>query len=102
MKTLFVTLVVLLCSIETFADVRLPDLLASSMVLQQKQVIPIWGFADPGEKVTVEIAGQKKTTVAGPDGKWRVDLGKLAANFKPQTMTISGKNKIDLTYRLVG
>jgi len=84
------------------ADVRLPDVLGSSMVLQQKQTVPIWGFADPGETVTVGFAGQKKTTVAGQDGKWRVDLGRLSANAKPQVMTVVGKNKIELNGILVG
>ncbi|MGB7207144.1 MAG: sialate O-acetylesterase [Pyrinomonadaceae bacterium] len=84
------------------ADVRLPDVLASSMVLQQKQAVPVWGTAEPGESITVEFAGLKRNTVAGANGKWRVDLGKLAASFKPQTMTIAGKNRIELTNILVG
>ena len=84
------------------ADVRLPDVISNSMVLQQKQAVPIWGIAELGETVTVTFGGQKKTVVAGPDGKWRVDLGKLTANFKPQTMTITGKNTIELKDILVG
>ncbi len=84
------------------ADVRLPDVLGNSMVLQQKQTIPIWGTADVGESVTVAFGGQMKTVIAGQDGKWRVDLGKFSADFKPQTMTISGKNKIELNDILVG
>ncbi len=84
------------------ADVRLPDVLASSMVLQQKQAVPVWGTAEPGESITVEFAGLKRNTVADATGKWRVDLGKLAASSTPQTMTISGKNRIELTNILVG
>lgn len=84
------------------ADVRLPDVIASSMVLQQKQAVPIWGTAEPGEAVIVEFAGQKRNAVADANGKWRVDLSKMSANFTPQTMTISGKNKIELTNILVG
>src|SRR6185369_16593968 len=84
------------------ADVRLPDVIASSMVLQHKQTVPIWGWADPGETVTVSFAGQKKTTVADASGKWRVDLGKLSANATSQSMTIAGKNTIELKDILVG
>ena len=102
MKPLFITITLALLSISAFADVRLPDVIRSSMVLQQNQKVPIWGVADPGETITVIFAGQQKTTVAGADGKWRVDLGKLTANAKPQVMTISGKNKIELTDILVG
>jgi len=84
------------------ADVRLPDIIGSSMVLQQKQTVPIWGTAEPGEAVTVTFGAQKKTVIAGTDGKWRVDLGKFSANFTPQTMTIAGKNAIELRDILVG
>lgn len=84
------------------ADVRLPDVIAGSMVLQQNQTVPIWGWAEPGEAVTVEFAGQKKTAVAAADGKWRVDLGKMAASSTSRVMTIRGKNTIELKDILVG
>ncbi len=102
MKSFQVLFLLALITLTAKADVHLPDVIGSSMVLQQKQTVPIWGTAEPGETVTVAFAGQKKTVVAGPDGKWRVDLGKLSASFKPQTMTITGKNKIELKDILVG
>ena len=102
MKSLLIAILLTLCSFTAFADVHLPDVIGSSMVLQQKQTIPVWGTADAGETVTVTFAGQKKTVVAGPDGKWRVDLGRFSASFTPQTMTISGKNKIELKDILIG
>lgn len=63
--------------------------------------VPVWGKADPGEKVTVAFAGQSVSTVAGADGKWIVHLAPLKAG-EPRTLTISGKNKIVLTNVLVG
>lgn len=84
------------------ADVLLPDVTGSSMVLQQKQIIPIWGSAEPGEAVTVTFGKINKTVVADANGNWRVDLGKLSANSSPQTMTIVGKNTIVLKDILVG
>lgn len=84
------------------ADVRLPDVLGDGMVLQQKQKIPIWGAAEPGETVTIELGGQKKTVSADDAGKWRVELAPLKASFLPQTLTIAGKNKIELKNVLVG
>lgn len=84
------------------AEVRLPDVIASSMVLQQKQVVPIWGTAEPGEAVTVAFAGQKKTVIAEADGTWRVDLAKMNASDEPRTMTVAGKNTIELKDILVG
>ena len=102
MKSLQVLFLLVLVTVATHADVRLPDVIGSSMVLQQKMAVPIWGTAEPGEAVTISFVGQKKTVVAGQDGKWRVDLGKLAASFTAQTMTITGKNTIELKDILVG
>ena len=102
MKPFLLTALVALSSITALGDIRLPDVIASSMVLQEKQTVPIWGSADPGETVVVTFAAQKKTAVAGADGRWRVDLGKLTANTKPQIMTITGKNTIQLNDILIG
>jgi len=84
------------------ADVKLPVVIGSHMVLQREQSCPIWGWADPGEAVTVEFAGQKLATKAAADGTWSVKLRPMKANAKPQMMTISGKNKLALEDVLVG
>ncbi len=91
-----------LSSTFVFADVRLPDVIGNSMVLQQKQKVPIWGFAEVGETVKVSFGKQKLTVVTDEKGKWRVDLKPLKADFKPQILTIEGKNKIELEDILVG
>ena len=70
-------------------------------VLQQGMKVPVWGTADPGETVTVEIGGQRVTATAGVDGKWVVHLAPLKAGG-PFTLTISGKNKLVLADILVG
>ena len=101
MKLLSIAILLLLPAAAA-AEVRLPDVIAGSMVVQQKQNVPIWGWADPGESVTVEFAGQKRTVTAGGDGKWLVKLGKLGANAVPQTMVIRGRNTIELTDILIG
>ena len=84
------------------AEVRLPDILGDSMVLQQNQKVPIWGTAEPGETVTVSFQKQKFTVAADAGGKWSVDLKPLKADFAPQTLTIEGKNRIELVNILVG
>ncbi|MEO6393338.1 MAG: sialate O-acetylesterase [Pyrinomonadaceae bacterium] len=84
------------------ANVTLPDVLASSMVLQRDASVPIWGQADPGEAVTVRFQGQKRTAVADASGKWRLNLSALKASSAPATLTIEGKNKLELTDILVG
>jgi len=84
------------------ANVVLPDVIADAMVLQRNQSVPIWGQADPGEVVAVKFAGQSKKVTTGADGRWLVKLDSLKANATPATMTISGKNTIELKNILVG
>ena len=52
------------------ADVTLPNIFGDHMVLQREQANPIWGKADSGESITVNIHDQSHTTTAGTDG-WR-------------------------------
>ena len=49
------------------ADVRLPRIFSSHMVLQQEAAIPVWGWASPREKVTVTLGPTSQRTVAGKD-----------------------------------
>jgi len=84
------------------AKILLPQILSSDMVLQRDKPINIWGFASPDEKIEVTFSGQKKQTVTDKNGNWLVVLSPLKTSAKPQTMTISGANKIELTNILVG
>jgi len=95
-------LFILLAAFSADAEVRLPDVLGEAMVLQQKQKIPVWGSADPGETVTVSFGGQKKTVVADGKGNWRVDLTAMNADAVPKTLTIAGTNTIELKNVVVG
>lgn len=85
------------------AEVKVAEVFSSHMVLQCEKPVSVWGRADVGEKVKVAFGKQTLSTTADTEGKWRVMLKAMAANSKPQTMTISGKkNKICLTDVLVG
>jgi sialate O-acetylesterase len=84
------------------ADVKLPAVLSSHMVLQQGMPVPVWGTADAGEEVTVSFGPQKQTAKADNKGHWEVKLQPLTVSDKPQELTVAGKNKIDLTDVLVG
>ena len=84
------------------ADVKLPNVLGNQMVLQREMAVPIWGWADAGEKVTVTFAGQTKTTTAGADGKWMVKLDSLKTSSKGSRLTVTGKNTVTLEGVLVG
>jgi len=84
------------------ADVVLSSIISNGMVLQRGVKAPVWGWADAGEEVTVEFAGQVKKAMPGPDRKWMVELDPLEASATPRSMTIAGKNKILLENILVG
>ena len=62
------------------AEVRLAGVFQNHMVLQRGMEVPVWGWADPGEKVSVSFAGQTKEATAGDDGKWMVRLDAMEAS----------------------
>lgn len=84
------------------AAISLPSVIADNMVLQRGQPVPVWGWAAPGEKVSVEFAGQKKSATADAAGRWEVRLSKLTTATKPAAMTISGSETHTFTNILVG
>ncbi len=83
------------------ADVKLPALFSDNMVLQQGVAVPVWGWADEGEEVTVTFTGQKHTTRA-TGGKWSLKLTPLKASVAPEVLTVKGKNQIELKNVVVG
>ena len=84
------------------AEVTLPKILGSNMVLQRNKALPVWGRASAGEAVRVTFGNQSKTTFANESGKWEVVLDPLKASTEPAEMTISGTNTIVLDNILVG
>ncbi len=83
------------------ATVRVPALIGDNMVLQRDTKARLWGWADPGERVTAKIAGATAETVADAQGHWRLEIGPLAAGG-PQTLEIRGKNALSFANVLVG
>ncbi len=91
----------LLLAATAFADVRLARIFSDHAVLQRGKPVPVWGTAEPGEKVTVEFRGQKISTVASDSGEWRVTLKPMPAGG-PFQMTVRGNNTVVLNDLLVG
>ena len=84
------------------ATVSLPNIFGDNMVLQQGMAVPVWGWADPGEVVTVLFAGQTRQATADAAGKWSLKLDALQATSTPSEMTVSGKNRIVYKNVVVG
>ena len=75
----------------------------SNMVLQRDREISIWGWASPGEEVTVAFSGQSESTTAAKDRSWKIALPALPANSEAEILTVTGKGKtITLENVLVG
>ena len=83
------------------ANVVLPPVLSSHMVLQRGMKVPVWGTAAPGERVTVKFRDQEKSTTADAQGKWTVSLDSLKEGG-PDVLTVAGTNTIKLDDVLVG
>lgn len=84
------------------AEVRLPAIFSDHLVLQQDVALPVWGWADPGEKVSIAFGGRTVEAVAGADGAWTAKIGPLTANSRPGTLAVKGRNEIVIQDVLVG
>ena len=65
----------------------------TNMVLQRNKPVNIWGWAAPGEKVTVSFAEQTARATAKADRTWEVTLKAMPAKSTPQVLTVKGKAK---------
>ena len=89
----------LFVSIFSYGNVRLPAVLASNMVLQQRSEVKLWGWGEPNEKVVVTTSWDNRTypavTVTG-FADWQLAIQTPTAGG-PYTIHIDGNNKITLT-----
>src|SRR5689334_1887604 len=83
------------------AELKLHALFSDHMVLQRDFACPVWGTVEPGEEVTVSVAGQKKTAKAGADGKWSVKLDPMKAGG-PHDLTVAGRTTVKVEDVLIG
>lgn len=79
----------------------LHPLFTDHMVLQRGVRFPVWGWAAPGSRVTVEFRGKQDSAVADASGKWTARLGPFDAGG-PFTLTVRGAQEVTLTDVLVG
>lgn len=83
-------------------DISLPAVFGDHMVLQRDLPVPVWGKADPGEQVEVAFGGRTSSAITGEDGRWRIDLEPFEASAESRTMSVRGKNRIEIRDVLVG
>lgn len=102
----FITMgfIVLILSISTaLAQIKLPALISTNMVLQQKSKVALWGWAKPGEKVEITTSWNSKSTDVTTDanGKWMTKVKTTKAGG-PYTIKFKSSNEITVNNVLLG
>ena len=91
-----------LCCVATLsAEVRLPKMLSDHAVLQREAPIHIWGWAEPGERLTAHFHDQTVSTEATKFGEWSLWLMPEHAGG-PYALTVDGSSKVTVEDLLVG
>jgi len=101
MKSL-ISALVLMPLATAVADVTLAPPFADHAVLQRDKEVPVWGTADPAEKIKVTFKGKTLETTADAGGKWLVKLAPLAASGEPAELVVAGKNTLTIRDVVVG
>lgn len=86
------------------AEVRLPAIIGSHMVLQQDSEVKLWGWCSASEKITIEVSWDKdkKYEATGTNGaQWMTTINTPNAGG-PYTIKIAGSNTIVLEDVLIG
>ena len=84
-----------------YSAVKVARIFSDNMVLQRGINVPVWGIANPGEKVAVEIDGLVSTTLTPKSGKWMIHLPVFAAGG-PYELSIKGDNEVKFSQVLFG
>jgi len=101
MRVLLSLIFIIACSINSFAQIKLPKLVSDGMVLQRDAKIKIWGWSSAGESIQVSFNDKNYNTKADKNGNWSVEFSSLKAGG-PFSMMLSGKNEIILDDIYVG
>lgn len=97
----FITGILVLMPTSLLANVKVPHIFTDNMVIQRDKPVNVWGWADAGESVEVIFGQSKASAKADKDGKWMVTLSPVVTGG-PYSMTIKGKNTINIGNILVG
>jgi len=78
-KRFFLWIVALCCILQLSAKVTLPQMFQDGMVLQRGKPIPVWGWAEAGQQVSIKFNKKTYRQTADSEGRWRVDLPAMKA-----------------------
>jgi sialate O-acetylesterase len=100
LRALLCLIVIALCA-PAYADVTLPPIFSDSAVLQREINVPIWGWDNPGQEVTVTLGAQSKSAKADEKGYWIVKLDPMKAGG-PFRLTVKGSSTAECNDILIG
>ncbi len=83
------------------AEVRLPKIFGSHMVLQQEQAVVIWGWAQPSETVAIQLGPQSGQAQANDRGEWRAVLPAMKAGG-PFTLAVRRSSTVEFEDVMIG
>src|SRR5215469_11162433 len=83
------------------AEISLPKVFSSHMVLQRDKPVVIWGWAAPGETVKAQMASNSAHAQANERGEWKLELPAMQAGG-PYSLTVSGTNTVVFEDVMVG
>ena len=103
MKRFFLAAVVLLLAVQAEAEVKLPALLGSNMVLQRNTEVNFWGEASPRSRVllTASWDGRTYDAKADAEGRWAMKIATGEAGG-PYTVTVSDGKEVVLDNVMLG
>lgn len=102
MRNYFLLAVLIFLSNCSFSQTRLPAMFSDNMVLQQQQMVSVWGVDKPNAKIFVRGSwGKNATAITDAKGQWKLKLQTPAAGG-PYTVVIKGSKEVTLKNVLIG
>lgn len=90
-----------LAALSASAALTVPSIFADDMVLQRDRALPVWGWTDPGQAVTVQFGTAQATATSAADGRWEVALPAQAASRQGASLKISNASGETRTFKNV-
>ncbi|MFL5742271.1 MAG: sialate O-acetylesterase [Flavisolibacter sp.] len=101
--TRFIAFIFFITPLSLHAQIRLPSIISDNMILQQHSRVALWGWAEPGENITISPGWSSKPVEVktGSDGKWMTKLS-TPGHGGPYTIRFKGTNVIEVKNVLLG
>lgn len=95
-------LLLLLVPVLLPAQLRLPKIFSDGMVMQRNQKVKVWGWANPGEDVSVVFNNDQYSTSSSPDGSWSITLSPAKPGGSYTLQLASGEAQLVIEDILIG